>query len=847
MREGLPTLVECAAGVLLHDIGKLLQRAHGRAGKVDAAVEGQEPVILPVHQGRYSHRHALWTEQFFRWMETNGLSFPAGINRNAVRDMAVFHHNPKGIGWLAAAADRLSAGIERKARDEEAESAYEGPARERYIKTALQSPFSMVRLGLGDPRRSEFPLGALSPDGEMPRERANTDEYPQRYERLWGEMQKELRRILELNSAELFCESLLSVSERYLYAVPSSTVDQPDISLHDHSRVAAALAGALYAWHEAGGTLEDEGAIRDLGAAKFRMVAGDLSGIQPSLFQLASQQVRGVNRILRARSFLFGALAEAAALRCRRELGLPIFNLVQNAGGRFLLLAADVPGVEEKVRAVRREVDEWMYGRYVGTLALHLAVSEPFSGEDLMRERFRALMGRILGAAERAKLRAFEGVMVPVHRNMDYQKGACSACGVRPAVEAEAAGDGDAIWRCRACHDESRLGRALPHAAAIGWREKGPGGDGLTLFGGLRLEVLDETPHSATGYVSLSRVYGGEGRESPYALRFLANYAPRLREEEVNKRAYVHLPEEARQTGVGEMKTFEHLALDGLEEMDGGLAGEDLLAVLKADVDRLGLIFGMGLQDLTLSRFASLSRMMDFFFTARLTELLRKEFRETYTVYAGGDDVLLIGPWRQTLDLAGRLRQEFRKWTGENPNITISAGVALIKGNEPLNRAVRQAEERLESAKDAGRDRVGAVDREPHTWETFAGQMELGERLCKYLRDGSVSQGLAYRVLYFDEQRRLAEGMKKAAAPGEKLGEDGKKFDLGAASWRARWGYTLARHLPGRGEQGEEREVALFLNQLLGLDEHLQGRAGKAISPRTAVSIAVYRNRKRKE
>ena len=75
----------------------------------------------------------------------------------------------------------------------------------------------------------------------------------------------------------------------------------------------AAIATCLHAWHSAHGSLHDEAAIRDRSQPKFRLLAGDLSGIQRTLFKLAQQQVKGVSRILRARSFLMGMLTEAAA------------------------------------------------------------------------------------------------------------------------------------------------------------------------------------------------------------------------------------------------------------------------------------------------------------------------------------------------------------------------------------------------------------------------------------------------------------------------------------------------------------------------------------------------------
>jgi CRISPR-associated protein Csm1 len=129
--EDRPTLVEAALGGVFQDIGKFMQRAHGSLAAMEPGPKALESTILPVYQGRYSHKHVLWTEAFFHWMEREGLSFPGGVNANRVRNMAVFHHKPEAygaLGWLAAEADRLSSGMDRKPADEQMELEAKGGA-----------------------------------------------------------------------------------------------------------------------------------------------------------------------------------------------------------------------------------------------------------------------------------------------------------------------------------------------------------------------------------------------------------------------------------------------------------------------------------------------------------------------------------------------------------------------------------------------------------------------------------------------------------------------------------------------------------------------------------------------
>jgi CRISPR-associated protein Csm1 len=823
----LPTLAEVSLGAFLHDIGKFMQRAYGSLAAMDPAVRAREHEVLPVASAGFStHKHALWTDAFFHELEKRGVVSLGGSDLARVRNLAVYHHRPSpniALTELITQADRLSAALDRKERDERDEIEAERGGWDSFIRTALKNPFSGVDLSIGQGKvpPSEIALQQLIPgESLLPVREVDTSSYGTRYRELWEAFLSDFVAATALPSADLFAEAALSLSERYMFAVPSSTRDEPDISLYDHQRTAAALAAALYLWHERDGSLEDERRIRDALLKKFRFLAGDLSGIQRSLFRLAAEQVQGLNKILRARSLLMALTGEAAALACRRLFDLPVFSVLQNAGGRFLLLAPNLGDIDERLEPLRREIDEWMRERYLGDLALNLALSEPFSGEELQRENFRRLIASLSLAIERSKLKPFSSGPISAVAPVEFPAGVCPACGWRPApAEGE---------RCRACRQEFELGGALPRLESLAWVEQ-PAGR-IAFFGRLALDWNFKDQRPGADWLSFFRL-AGETADGPLPVRFLANYIPVLDRDEKDKRVYRELLSEDQEVEPGDPKTFEHLALDAVEECAGELKGEPLLAVLKGDVDRLGAIFSWGLKDLTLSRFAALSRMMDLFFTGYLTYLLRKRFPSTYTVYAGGDDMLLIGPWRQMLELASRLRQDFEKWTGGNPNVTLSAGVELVKPMHPVGPAAGRAEERLERAK-REKNLICAIAPEAVSWEDFSGALGQAETLSNWLRDGSVHPIFLLRLLYFWEQRLAAEP------------RDGRPIDLRAASWQARWGYYLARHLARLGEERSARaeEIRALTNQLLGLDRDLR-RCEAPPPPRVAVTIALYRNR----
>ena len=150
-----------------------------------------------------------------------------------------------------------------------------------------------------------------------------------------------------------------------------------------------------------------------------------------------------------------------------------------------------------------------------------------------------------------------------------------------------------------------------------------------------------------------------------------------------------------------EPKTLEHLARDDRwPDPDGRYQGIEALVTLKGDVDNLGSIFEKGLEQPSFAKMAALSRQMNAFFAVWLPWRCRTKYPSTYTVFAGGDDFFLIGPWRSTIKLAREMREAFGRYVAQNPDIHFSAGLAMTKPGLPIRQMGELAERALESAKD---------------------------------------------------------------------------------------------------------------------------------------------------
>lgn len=481
---------------------------------------------------------------------------------------------------------------------------------------------------------------------------------------------------------------------RCLWAVPASRGMDVDISLYDRLRVTAAVAFCL------------ETAAPG-GKEPFLLLTGDFSGIQSYIFAVASTNIKGVAKRLRARSFLVDTMVQTLAYRACDQMGVPYGNILMLTDGKFYLLLPNTPETAEKVEALCREAEESLFQRFSGEIAVNLA-GVTFGEEGLLN--YSAVVVELLRRLREQKQRPFHSVLTDENGWREDRfiltedlagKRSCPSCG-RALMDRE-------LEVCLHCREQERLGAALAGAKRIWYSRKGGEyrlwDDFWLSFSReraegelIRVEQLNDwelTP-PMTGY--------------PLSVRLIANHLPRRG---------------------GEPMTFEDIA---------GIAdGSDRLAVLKADVDNLGFLFADGMREQgrhygTISRTASLSRGLEVFFSGYVGHLLDTDpdYQAVYCVFSGGDDLFLIGPWDVMPKLALRLEEDFRHYAGGNPCVTLSAAICAADPKTNIALLADRAEEELKQVKNAvpqgvypgrgGRNAVSFLG-DVFSWEDLAAQM----------------------------------------------------------------------------------------------------------------------------
>ena len=258
----------------------------------------------------------------------------------------------------------------------------------------------------------------------------------------------------------------------------------------------------------------------------------------------------------------------------------------------------------------------------------------------------------------------------------------------------------------------------------------------------------------------------------------------------------------------GGAKSFLHIAKEALVKKDNKYYGVEALGILKADIDNLGLIFAIGLRDsdgrsrITISRLATLSRMINSFFAVHLPYQLKtnSDFSNIYTVFAGGDDLFLIGPWNKMIDFARQFHRNFKRYFCFNPDFTISAGMAIVKPDFPVHALASVSENALEEAK-VEKDCLNVFGVNIK-WEHLDELFNIKNKLYDMLESNILTRVMLYKINELVEMVQKENIIRKAYNEGRTISIE----EIEALKWRAFLRYHLARNTGRAIKDKQQRE-----------------------------------------
>lgn len=767
---------------------------------------------------RFTHVHAAYTGLAMDLIEDylpdlTGTDFaPFGSWKTKDADdsfinAAAMHHKPVTfLQWIIATADRVASGFDR----EEFESYNQGEditrtGKNHYTARQLTLFEQIHKTGLAEQDfKYRYPLSPLSPRSIFPvpntisavdeteREGNNNQAAQKEYLNLWHNFTQALQKIPQSHrhNWSLWLDHFETVWGVYTHAIPSATAFnvRPDVSLYDHSRVTAALATALWRFHHEENQTDDK-ACKQLSEQaeswdekKFLLIQGDFFGIQDFIFASGGETSKRAAKLLRGRSFYVSLLTECAALKVLDVLDLPSTSQVINAAGKFMIVAPNTDQTRAKLQQVQNELDEWFLAHSFGQAGVGLAWTEACCN-DFRRKTgnqtnekspYRQLIDKLFAQMEIKKCQRFDlcnNKRIVFDGFLDeFEYGECKIDGRSPA-KVQKYGE----WISELANDQINIGSWLanPNKQRIlitreSLREdKKLSNLGLTIF---NFSVSFTDDENEKGEFGAEARNGNLLRAWDFSLPKSANDALWNGYARRNINAYVPiasatdlLEEQCKYIGIeekleiGAAKTLNHLACANRHQGESDKwIGISALSTLKGDVDNLGSIFESGLgDDASFSKTAALSRQLNNFFTVYLPWICHHEFPDTYTVFAGGDDFFLIGPWLSQIKLADVMRQAFQDYVAHNAGVHFSAGISTTKPGLPINQIGGLAEQALEQAKAHNPEKA---DIPPKNAVTCFGQtaswVEFQElltqrlpRLQSLVEENTLSTGYVYGLL----------------------------------------------------------------------------------------------------
>ncbi len=819
-------------GALLHDIGKVCYRAmnkrinHSKLGgdfleQYLKAGEGTERLLNCV---RYHHKDYLQK---------------AKLDKN-------------DLAYIVYEADNIASGMDR--RENEGEEKGFDP------KLNLDSIFSVFYSDKEIQVANKYPLiyKDINKSFNYPRTDISLATNSN-YEALLNKIKSHF--ITKVIS-QISINQLLQIIEEGFSYVPSSTnrAEVCDISLYVHSKITSAVASCMKLYF-------DEQQIQDYkkycfnsGSKIFRnekiylLISGDISGIQDFIYTIPS---KGALKTLRGRSLYIDLLLEEFIDEYLEQIGLSRANVLYSGGGHFYILAPNIEDTKKAIDKLQAKMNRWLMENIGINLYLAIGMAE-CSANNLMKSEAQGNLFAIVNKKLKddktirySKDKDFLEYIFNVEKEKDTAKKECNIC--HNLVDKLWKYNSDEEIACEFCLNLYKLGQDIltQDLVFVISEEKIDGG--IKIFGKDKdlymyaVNIADIDMFKG----KILRIYSKNNLlENDLAIRlYLADYSAKNENDEV--------------------MTFDDLAKSSCK-IDKGIKR---LGVLRLDVDDLGIAFSSGfvsdkdkiednLRYATLSRYADLSKDISMFFKVAINKICagdltgcvdfeEKAFnilgiakapkRKVNIIYAGGDDLFLVGAWDEVLEVAIDINRAFKQFT--NGKLTLSAGMAMFSPTYPISKMAEIAGllvQMSKSKKDKNSIALFGMEtnlkangqlecKHIYTWADF--EMKVCKEKMNYLLarlsfDGdkfnklSVGKSLIYRLMDLIQLT------------------DEDKLNI------ARFAYVLARMQPKKDKDEQKRKVYEdFVSKMYQWINNNEDKKQLA----TALNLLVYYLRDKKE
>ena len=443
---------------------------------------------------------------------------------------------------------------------------------------------------------------------------------------------------------------------------------------------------------------------------EFLVISGSISHIQNFIYDTKSQ---GALKNLRGRSFFLSLLARAVCDRLLHELGAKQNSVLYNSGGTFCIIVPSICSLHSKIKSIIKEVKQ-MAVKMLHTDIVNISYINT-SSEELSTDCAR-VFARLFEKKHQHKF-------MPYGADADYDSLFCAMA--------------------RVSHGSyEHIGSNLCNITGIlVSREK----------------LISESALCVDMHEIGTYFYLGKASE--------------LVSTKINDNAYLLLINGEPEPNCCNIPTYcEYIAGNGaransFEELFS--QNDSLhrrLAVLRMDIDNLGALLQAKMrQKNPLSSYVEFSRKLDKYFKESINEMWTRKYSDsTVIIYAGGDDLFMVGEWESTLKFATEINDNFRKFFG-NEKMGISGGVSFVESKFPIIRAAEMSAREEGLAKNFNFEGhikdclsiFGTPLRWSHEYQWID---EYQRNLCQLIKDGEIEESFIRHILQISENVSFENG-----------------------------------------------------------------------------------------
>jgi len=772
---------------LLHDIGKFMNRT---SKHFDFVEKKAHPFLSKLFVESLEKRNIIKENKILKTLvqrhhEDNRIDGELLVQN-------IENETEKKIAYILSKADNYSSSEREEIKDEN---------RGKYKTNALHNIFETI---FNKNAKQSYLLSKFDPKNIFSKKGDNL--LSESYDLYYKKFSQELNEIIESETYEELFNKLFFIFEKYLWCIPSDTREENRvISLFDHLKTTSAIALASYRYHIENDDFVNKN-INSSKLEKFTLIGGDISGIQNYIYGIPSTDK--IAKRLRARSFTIRLLTDIVSYKIINELELTIANNVISAGGKFFIIAANTDRTKRKLKEIKEEINEWLYSDYQAEMFFNLEWLDA-CGDDLGKD-FDSAYDAINDKLDLAKRKKYDDFILrkPV---IDKNYEGTQLCGVCRKYWKKV--DDDA---CEFCKSDEKMGKWLTKTKFLAFYKEKPDDSRIISFfekGKYYVSFLYESDETKTNSIKpflLINIFDNKILSNyPAGFKYYAGYVPKYDNLEEYQKFGQNEEKEVSEKIVKDIpKTFEAIAKKS--------HGVSNLAILKADVDNLGMIFSLGLKGkdkkVSISKISTMSRMLDGFFSGWIQnefiknpkQIIRLNDRQialdmsnNYVVYSGGDDLMIVGPWDELILTSKYINEKFREFVGENNRITLSAGITLCHHKEPISHTSEKVSIEEERAKNAGKNCL-AVFGKVVKWKDFDRVFDLGEFIMSNMNRQNDKGNYIYSQSFVYRMLKYAEMAEKYA-----ITEDGKHLKY-VSSFMYDIGRNLLPIIKNEGESLED-------------------------------------------